>query len=35
MAAELALLSTLELRFRLVRPAEFNRLAREYLPKAG
>lgn len=32
---ELAALSTLELRFRLVRPAEFQRLSREYLPLAG
>lgn len=35
MAEELAALSTLELRFRLVRPAEFQRLSREYLPLAG
>lgn len=33
MAEELAAFSTLELRFRLVRPAEFARLAREYLPE--
>lgn len=34
-AEELAALSALELRFRLVRPAEFQRLSREYLPLAG
>ena len=35
MADELAALSTLDLRFRLVRPAEFQRFSREYLPWAG
>jgi hypothetical protein len=32
---ELAGLSTLEIRYRLVRPAEFARLSREYLPPAA
>ncbi len=35
MAEELASLCTLELRFRLVRPVEFRRMVREYLPRAG
>jgi hypothetical protein len=35
MTRALASHSTLELRFRLVRPADYNRLAREYLSKAG
>jgi len=35
MTRELASFSSLELRFRLVRPEEFSRMAREYLPKAG
>ena len=32
MARELAGLSTLEIRYRLVLPREFEELAREYLP---
>jgi hypothetical protein len=31
---ELARFSSLEIRYRLVRPAEFARLEREYLPHA-
>jgi hypothetical protein len=33
MTRELAGLSDLEIRFRLVRPSEFEALAREYLPR--